>query len=109
MRASEGVGLEPGDVDHGPVRMKRLELSQTPLRTEVRGPRSRSRDVVVLLPCPTFVGPPFAPAVATALDKGQVGGVRDRRAGDAITTHIGAVLWPLVVVGNLAGRRADRA
>ena len=37
--AGEGVGLEPRDVDDGPMRVERLELTQSPLRAEVRGPR----------------------------------------------------------------------
>src|SRR6185312_1166676 len=53
-RASEGVGLEPGDVAHRSVRVSRLCV-----RT--------AADVVVLLPGPALVAPPLAAPVAAAL------------------------------------------
>src|SRR5947209_4604068 len=58
--AGEGVGLEPGDVDDGTMRVEWLQRSEAPLRGEVRRPASRSRDVVLLLPVPALVRPPFA-------------------------------------------------
>src|SRR5581483_6894473 len=91
------------------VRMEGLELSKTPLRIEVRGPRSRSRDVVVLLPRPALVGPPLAPAVSASFHEREVGGVRERRAGNLITAHIRVVTRSLVVIGEGAAGGADRA
>ena len=102
MRAGEGVGLEPGDVDDGPIRRERLARSQTPLGAEVRRPRRRSRDVVLLLPRPALVRPPFAALVAAALDEREVGGVGDRRLADQVAADVGAVARALVVVGKAA-------
>src|SRR5207244_2136874 len=67
VRTGEGVGLEPGDVDDGPVEVERFEPAEAPLRSVVRRPGSRSRDVVLLLPRPALVGPPLAPLVPPAL------------------------------------------
>ena len=109
MCAGEGVGLEPGDVDDGLLRVQRVEPPEAPLGAQVRRPPSRSSDVVLLLPRPALVGPPLATLVAAALDERQVGGVRDRGAADQVLAHIGAVMGALVVVGELTGGRADRA
>ena len=79
MRAGEGVGLEPGDVDHGPVGVQRLPAADAPLAAVV-GPVQGSRDVVLLLPRPALVGPPLAALVAAALDE-----VQERRVGDRPT------------------------
>src|SRR5450755_1784418 len=59
VRAGEGVGLEPGDVDDRSVRMQWLKPREAPLRPEVGRPALWSCDVVVLLPGPTLVGPPL--------------------------------------------------
>ena len=42
VRAGEGVGLEPGDVDDGLERIDPFEPSQAPLRAPVRRPPTRS-------------------------------------------------------------------
>src|SRR5204862_272894 len=80
-----------------------------PLRVQVRGPRSRSCDVVVLLPRPAFVGPPFAALIAAALDEREVCRIRHRCAGDQVGTNVGAMKRAFVVVGEMQRRRADRA
>ena len=69
MRAGEGVGLEPGDVDDRPVRVEWLEPGQAPLGAKVGRPAPWSRDVVVLLPGPALVGPPFPSLVTTPLPR----------------------------------------
>src|SRR4051812_44539759 len=69
MRAGEGVGLEPGDVDDGCVRVPGLGAGMV-------------RDVVVLLPRPALARPPLAAHVAAALAELQPRGVGDRRAAD---------------------------
>src|SRR6185312_1306204 len=56
--------------------------------------------VVVLLPRPSLVGPPFTPLVPTPFHKRQVRGVGDRRAPDQVPADIGAMTGPLVVVGK---------
>ena len=40
VRAGEGVGLEPGDVDDGLLRVQRVEPPEAPLGAEVRRPAS---------------------------------------------------------------------
>src|SRR5438105_4328974 len=107
VRTGEGVGLEPGDVDHGPVRREWLARSQTPLGAEVRRPRRRSRDVVLLLPRPALVRPPLAALVAAALDEREVGGVGDRGLADQVAADVGAVAGAFVVVGKAALGSAD--
>src|SRR5437763_5592502 len=47
--ADEGVGLEPGDVDDGSVKVKRGDSSEPPLAGVIRRPGPRSCDVVLLL------------------------------------------------------------
>src|SRR5205807_1245539 len=91
VRSSEGVGLEPGDVDDGPIRMEWLEPGEAPLESEVRRPALWSGDVVVLLPRPSLVGPPFTPLVSTPFHKRQVRGVGDRRAADQVPADVGAM------------------
>ena len=68
-----------------------------------------SSDVVVLLPRPSLVGPPFTPLVTTPLHKRQVRGVGDRRAADQVPADVGAMTGPLVVVGKARGAGADGA
>ena len=106
MRAGEGVGLEPGDVDDGPVRGRAARAARAAtrrLRSAVHA--CRSRDVVLLLPRPALVGPPLAPLVAAALDERQLGGVGDRGPADQVAAHVGAVARALVVVGEARRRR----
>src|SRR5205823_7126920 len=97
-RASEGVGLEPGDVDDGLMRVQWLELPEAPLRCAVRRPPTRSGDVVLLLPVPALIRPPLAALVAAALDERQIRGVRDRRMADQVCPDVRAVARALVVV-----------
>src|SRR3954447_18880170 len=58
VRSGEGVSLEPGDVQHGPVIV---------VGRSARRPAFRMRDVVLLLPRPALVRPPLATLVAAAL------------------------------------------
>src|SRR6188472_4433376 len=92
-RAGEGVGLEPGDVAHRSVRMPRLCVRTV-------------RDVVVLLPRPALVAPPFAAPIATALGEAQPRGVGHRPARDAERADLHAMPGALVVVGERSVRRA---
>ena len=69
VRAGEGVGLEPADVDDGGVRAPASAASWWVMSYS-------------LLPRPALVGPPLAALVAAALGEGQPGGVGDRRAAD---------------------------
>ena len=109
MRAGEGVGLEPGHVDDGPMWVERHERSQAPLGGEVRRPSARTGDVVLLLPRPALVRPPFAALVAAALGELEIRGVRDRRHADLVPAHIGAVARTLVVVREALRGGADDA
>src|SRR5205807_4195201 len=105
VRSGEGVGLEPGDVDDGPRGVKRLIAADAPLAPVVC-PVQRVGDVVLLLPVPGLIGPPFAALVAAALDEVEEGGIRDRRAADAKGRDVHRVARTLVVVGEALGRRA---
>jgi hypothetical protein len=64
------------------------------------------RDVVVLLPGPALVGPPFAPSVAAALDEPHPRAVRHGSAGDAECGHVDGVRRALVVIGEPGAARA---
>src|SRR5581483_6093456 len=75
VRPREGLGLEPGHVDHRSAGVERGMLAEAPLRAEILAPAGRFRDVVLLLPRPALVRPPLAPDVAAALDEPQVAGV----------------------------------
>src|SRR5690242_5100395 len=89
--------------------MERLEPAEPPLRGEVRRPAAWSGDVVLLLPGPSFPGPPLAALISATLDEGQIRGVGDRGATEQVAADVGAVTWPFVVVGEATSRRADRA
>ena len=108
--SGEGVGLEPGEVDHRLVGMQGRPAVDAPLPPSVRagGPALRVGDVVVLLPRPALVGPPLAALVAAALDEAQEGGVGDRGAADAEGGEVAPVARALVVVGEALVRRAHR-
>src|SRR4051794_14758615 len=95
-RAGEGVGLEPGHVARGRIRVPRRHATVV-------------RDVVVLLPRPPFVRPPLAALVAAALAEAQPGRVRDRPARDAEGRDLDVVRRALVVVGEraVAGAHAE--
>ncbi len=109
VRASKGVGLEPGDVNHRPIGVQRLELPEPPFAGEVHRPASGAGDVVLLLPGPALVGPPLAPLVSAAFDEREVAGVGDRGAADQEAAYIGAVPRAFVVEGEAVLGRADRA
>src|SRR6185436_18964434 len=111
VRSCEGIGLEPGHVDDRLVVVQRRPSVDPPLPPSGRatGPAARVGDVVVLLPGPALVAPPFAALVAAALGEGQPGGVGDRRAADPEGGQLGAVARALVVVGEAEAPGAERA
>jgi hypothetical protein len=101
VRPREGVGLEPGDVHDGLVRVDRLVTADVPLAPVVR-PVERVRDVVLLLPPPRLLRPQLPALVAAALHEGQEGGVVDRPTPDVEGLDLDTMARALVVVGEAA-------
>ena len=85
MGSGEGVGLEPGEVDHRLVGMQRRPAVDAPLPPPVRagGPALRVGDVVVLLPRPALVATTTRGAGSRRPRRRQEGRVGDRGAADA--------------------------
>ena len=85
MRAGEGVGLEPGDVGDGPVRVQARGPCTVRSTHAPSGRRAQCRGCVMSYSsfhAQPSSRPPLAALVAAALDEVQPGGVGDRRARD---------------------------
>ena len=106
MRAGEGVGLEPGDVDDGLVGIDRRPLAGdpfAPVAVQCRGPEMSYSS----FQCPALVRPPLAPLVAAALDEAQERRVGDRGEADPEGRQLDPVARALVVVGEAGCGSAD--
>jgi len=76
----------PIDEHDGRVRRQRLDpgvAAPYPLAVLLGQPIDRALGTRLLAPCPAFLAPEFAHAIAAGLDEDRKLGVRHRRLGDA--------------------------